>query len=451
MTETVPPPRAPRRALRNHISALGGFTGITIALLLTSVVSVPGLIAFLGSAAWADLLVVQSTAGVGAVLVLFGWGVTGPARVAAMDRTQLSTVFRDSILIRLVLIVSVAPIVVLISCLSSRLSAAEAFLGTLAYLLPALGASWVFIGVGSARLMFLLDVAPRIVANLVGLAIAGLTHSVLLYLAIQTMGGVALVIGSSVVVRRRFGRAVPASFPALLACLRDQSAGVLSAIAGSAYTNIPVIFVGAVGGLRRDEVLFAFRVLRIAITAITPLTQFLQGWVPRRDVEPARQLWRIRLALRLAVATAIVTTAGLAILLPSVSTIISGGQIAVSFDVSLAVGIAVGAIAMSQITGLVCLIGLGKDRAVAYSTLAGAAIGLVLMFGLHAVAEDAGVAWSVAVAELVVVAYQCVALAKALRPLNRRAHAPEVPTGSDVPEAPEDRLAEDRAHEITHA
>ncbi|WP_147392136.1 polysaccharide biosynthesis protein [Amnibacterium setariae] len=284
--------------------------------------------------------------------------------------------------------------------------------------------------------MFLFDVAPRIAANLVGLAVAGLTHSVTLYLAIQLVGGVVLVVCSASVVRKRFGRPDRTSVSRLATTLRYQSSGVLSAIAGSAYTNIPIVFVGAVGGARRDEVLFAFRILRIAITGITPLTQFLQGWVPRRDSDVVQQLKRLRIALRLAAATALVMTLGLASLLPAVSSLVTDGQIFVSFDVSAAIAIAVGAIAASQITGLVCLVGLGRERAVAVSTTAGAIAGVALMLAFNAFAAAAGVAWSVAVAETVVLVVQCAALRRAMHSLEQSAMRAAATPGSRRPVEP---------------
>lgn len=411
------------RSARRHLNAIGGFTGITIALLLTSLVSVPTLIAFLGSSAWANISVVQAVAGVATVVILFGWGVTGPAQVAAMNREHLSKAYRDSLIVRSVLLVLVAPIAVVIACVSSGLGPVESLIGTLAYLLPSLGASWVFIGVASARLMFLLDAGPRIVANLIGLLGAAVTHSASVYLIVQLVGGIVLVVASSLAMRRRFGAPGPLTTRDLRETIRQQSSGVLSAIAGSAYTSLPVIFVGVVGGPRRDEILLAFRVLRISVTASGPLTQYLQGWAPRQDGGGARRLWRIRTSIKVAGAAAVVATLVLALILPLLSALISRGQILVSYDVAVPIAIAVGAIIASQTTGLVCLVALGRVRAVALSTVSGAVVGVLSLFLLHALADEPGVAWSVAIAELVVVAYQVVALQGALRSLGQEARS----------------------------
>ena len=112
------------------------------------------------------------------------------------------------------------------------------------------------------------------------------------------------------------------------------------------------------------------------------------------------------MAARLAPFAAVLAALALALCIPWASGLLSHGAIVVGFDLSVPMGVVFGAVAVSQVVGLACLIPIGEGKALAVSTVLGAAIGIPLIIAGALTIGVSAVAWAVAVSELAVATYQ---------------------------------------------
>jgi hypothetical protein len=153
--------------------------------------------------------------------------------------------------------------------------------------------------------------------------------------------------------------------------------------------------------------------MRLALYATRPFVQVTQGYVPHEDA--AEQLRRSRRTLRWTLAGG--TAGGLlyAALAPWAGLLLSGGELHISFAVSISLGFALAAMLISQVTGFTILTTYRRNSALAWSTVAGAMVGVVGLVPAALTFGVAGVTSVLAVSEVVVLAYQCVVLGSQFR------------------------------------
>lgn len=102
----------------------------------------------------------------------------------------------------------------------------------------------------------------------------------------------------------------------------------------------------------------------------------------------------------------IVGGTGLALLGPTAAEILIQDSIDFSFNLSVPIGLCFAAVAVSQVLGLACLVSIGRARDLARSTVVGAVFGIPLILAGALLAGVVGVAWAVAVSEVLVAGYQ---------------------------------------------
>ena len=96
--------------------------------------------------------------------------------------------------------------------------------------------------------------------------------------------------------------------------------------------------------------------------------------------------------------------------MPSIVTLFSGSGLEIGFSLSVPLGLALGAMLVSQITGFACLTAFGLTRALATSTIAGAVTGAILLVPLMLLFGTPGIAAGLALSEIIVLAVQLVKL-----------------------------------------
>lgn len=390
--------------MRKIVLRLGGFGAPVVLSLVLSLVSVPVVIRFAGAGTWAGIAVSQSVVAFAALLVMAGWGVGGPTRVALAPSDERPLIFRDAILIRgtlfLIALVPTAVTCILLTGLPLRVAVAA----VLAYLMPALSSAWYYVGEARPVRLLLLETMPQTVGTVAGLLVLALSHDVAGFLLMQfvfALGGVIVaarvVLSGSTLPRLRLSEA--------RSTLRRQWPSVATAATGSLYANGPLI-VGALllPASAMPSVALAYKLFKVATGAIGPYTQILQGWVPSREAGQLRS--RSKKALAITVAVALGGGSAFALLGPAAAAMFSSGTIVVSFALTAPFATALAAICLSQVSGLVCLMSLGAGRAVALSTAIGAVVGVPMLLLLAATSGASGLAWAFAAAEWLVALVQ---------------------------------------------
>ena len=140
----------PRRSRAAElVGKLGGFGGSVLLSGAVSIAVVPVVIAAAGPGPWAGVAIAQAIGSFVCVIVTFGWAVTGPAAVAGLSAGERGAYFRGSIASRTWLALAAAPVVVGLVLLVTPGDRLANVFAAFALMLPALGASWFFVGEGA--------------------------------------------------------------------------------------------------------------------------------------------------------------------------------------------------------------------------------------------------------------------------------------------------------------
>lgn len=408
---------ADRSNLKN-VGVVGGFAVPVLLSAVVGLVAIPALIAGVGQQEWSLIYVAQTVGQIGGVAVAFGWGATGPSMVAATALHARAPLYRQSLAIRAVLFLLVAPVAVGVMLLLTRGDVAVSILGGIVYLLPQLGAGWFFIGEGRPMRLLLWDAVPGLVGTITGVIAAAVTGQVVVYLLCQGIGYAVGALLSAIVVLRSGARAGSADIglKTWRQTLGDQRAGVITSATTTLYAGLPVIAVAWFVPSLQATFSLAHALFRYCTVAFTPIQQFFQGWVP---AQPAQLVRRVRIAALGAGILGVVGGFLLALLGPFAAGVLAAGDsersAGVGFALTIPFGVAIAAVCASAVVGLACLVALNRTRDVATSTVTGAVIGAPLILLAAWSGQLPLVVWAFAVSEIAVTAVQLVALRRRLR------------------------------------
>jgi O-antigen/teichoic acid export membrane protein len=393
------------QAIMAALLRLGTFALTVGAGTIVGLLAIPVITRVVGADAWAVQVLVQSQATLFGVLVAFGWGTTGPGLVASTPEEQRPQLFLDSLVTRCYLLLIAAPLMILLMTLLRPAEAVFVSVASVAYLLPFVGASWYFVGEGRPLRLFLCDALPQLVGTVVGLVVLVVTRNFTLMVVTQLIFNIAAVSVSALVVLRRKPGLV-ANFAARnsLRQMSKQRHGVVTAATGSFYVNLPMLVVSAFIPNQLDSYAIADRLFRFAVTAFSPVLQFVQGWIPEGGSEFITH--RIRRAAQFAPVLGLVGGIGLAVMGPFAAQILVQAPTDFGFVLSSPVGVSFAAVAVSQVIGLACLVAIGRARDLALSTVIGAVLGTPLIVVGAFTFGVGGVIWGMAISELAVALFQ---------------------------------------------
>lgn len=403
------------KAIAAALARLATFA-LTVGLgTVVGLVAIPIITGVVGSDAWAVQALVQALATLFGVLVAFGWGTVGPSMIAAALPSHRPQIFADSLVTRGYLFLITAPLMAGVMVLLQPNHALFVILSSIAYLVPYLGASWYFIGEAKPMRLFLVDALPQLTGTIVGLFVLTVTRDFTLLVATQLIFNLIAVLLSSVLVLK--GTAAPPAFDysirSSLFRMAQQRHGVVTAATGSFYVNLPMVAVNLLLPAQLDVYAFADRLFRFSATVFSPILQFIQGWIPEGG--PAVVAHRVRRASQAAPLLGIIGGAGLALLGPTAAEVLIKDSIDFGFNLSIPIGMSFAAVALSQVLGLACLVSIGRAKELARSTVVGAVFGIPLILVGASLAGVVGVAWGVAVSEVLVAGFQFVVLRRYFR------------------------------------
>ena len=381
---------------------------------IVGLISIPVITGIVGAEIWAVQALAQSVSILFGIVVAFGWGTTGPSMVASTGKTLRPQLFLDSLVSRGYLFLIAGPAMVAVMIVLQPNHVLLVVLASVAYLLPFLGGNWYFIGEAKPKRLFILDALPQFSGTLIGLGVLALTRDIIWLVATQLLFNMlAIALTSIVIIQSAETRIVPNfSVREAIGRLKRQRHGVVTAATGSLYVNLPLVAINLFLPQQLGIYLMADRIFRYGVLALSPILQFIQGWIP----EGGRENLRHRLIRSAQVAPVFGFLGGMAIFLlgPIASDILSNGLVIFPETLSAAVGLMFFSVAVSQILGLACLVSIGQGRILVQSTVLGAVCGAPAIILAALYSDVTGVAWAVAVSEVLVAGYQGRALWKHL-------------------------------------
>lgn len=406
--------------MRAILTRLGGFASGTALLGVASLASVPLTIAALGVPGWATFAVAQSLGSIGSVVVGFGWAVTGAAEIALRTPAERAARLVDSLIVRAVLFVLVAAVLAAVTCLGVTPLTPAHLPVAVATSALGLSSSWYFVGAQRAGAYVACEVAPRAVSMLVAPLLAFVWPGQLV-MGATLLAGMLVAVAASMSFVRATAPAVSRPAPRvrrrrLATTLRANVVPFASGAVSMAYLNVPTIVIGAIADVR---VVAAFgladRIVKLGLSALTPVVQVAQGWIPQRGSTPAALGARLRRAV-MSVA-GVSAAAGLFVALagPWLGAVLSHDALSVGRPLSIAMGAVLACSLVSMCTGPGGLAALGRPSAILASAAGGAVTVAAMIVPLTAWAGAAGGMTAVAAAEVVVLSVQVWAIVRALR------------------------------------
>lgn len=382
--------------LRHDLTRRSAYFSVSVvASTAVGVFSIPILISAVGATEWGLLAVMQVLGQVGAVVVAFGWGATGPSMIAALPRDKRRAFYADSLVVRAGIFLIAGPAVA--GCgLAFGADPLVTWLSAVTYVLPGVNAAWYFIGTNRPGAMILLESLPAIlgqVAGLVAVAISPQLSAYLLGTAIMTVVGVTIS-GWFALTRKDEGGFGQRSARRLRHVFRDQVPGFASMLSGSLVSNLPLILVGALAPAARPTFAMADRLFKYAVIVLAPVLQAIQGWVPEAGPEETPR--RAGKAIGIAVALGVVGGCCLALLATPVSALLTLSEATVPWHVGIILGVAFLSECTAQIAGLASLVPLRGMRTLTSSSVVCATLGLPVLAGLTAIAGMEGAAVGIA-------------------------------------------------------
>ncbi|TFC94235.1 MULTISPECIES: hypothetical protein [Cryobacterium] len=353
--------------------------GYSISMVLLAVVSlavIPSMVTASGAAAWGMIAAGQSIGGVGAVVVAYGWGLSGPASVARADAQMRLTAYAESVTCKLLIIVPIGLLVFSVAWSVGRDYAIFAGVGALSTATVGLTANWWFVGLAQPYRLLVFETIPRVLGT--GIGIFYMTHgsSALVGVLWQLIGMVAAFVASTVWILRPWKLRRLRSLPRrqVGAVLASQRQGVTSTVLSSIYSSTPIVIVSLIAPGAQPVYAVVEKVQRQVIVGLGPFVTILQGWVPRAsERELAR---RVRTGLTAAVVFAVALVGFMLAIAPELVWWLGGGQIKPSFLTLLLMSLVTGVSLIEAVVSKACLAALHRLDVVTRATAIGSLVGL---------------------------------------------------------------------------
>lgn len=358
-----------------------GFALSIVLLALASLAVIPAMVAAGGAPAWGAVALGQSVGAVGAVLVYFGWGLSGPAAIARGDAASRVREFAEAARARMLLLPVVAAVAAGVAALVAPASSALAALGAVSATSIGLTCDWLFIGLVKPYAFLLLETVPRVLGTIVAIVLmtAGLGVGAGL---LAILGGMLLAFALVCAwVRVRLSAPLdPAQRRrprALGTVLRGQRMGISSSILASLYVAAPLVIVSLVAPGIQPVFALVDKVQRQLSVGLGPVVSVLQGWVPR--AQGAAHARRVRQALLGAGLGVLLLAVAIVVAAPLLLTWLGGGDIDVPLLVVVLMAAYVAVNVWESVLAKVVLASYGRLDIVARATAVSALIGLPLV------------------------------------------------------------------------
>lgn len=359
-----------------------GFTLLPAIAAVSPLLVLPVVSRIAGQGGWASAIAGEAVGTVAAIAIGYGWSAIGPALVSiARDDDERARLYRDSVVVRLLITVLALPIMSVICWFiaspgSEWLSVLMGVQGALI----ALSFTWYSAGVGDPRAIVVYDAVPRLAAAAVAAVVIAQVGIVELY----PLSGIAVTLIGTGLFTVRVLRRHPGPWPSrreLPRLFRTGAPVALNDAALGVYSNIPTPLVnvsspvGAAAGFASAD-----KMLKLGQFLPITLANALQAWVGEAHGHARSR--RMRIALTAHTAFGLLGCVVLAALGPWASAFLFGEAAASGFAVLLAMGIVFAFFSIRTSMSRHILFPAGEAGTVMRATLLGSAVGIPIMIAL---------------------------------------------------------------------
>ncbi|MDQ0825142.1 O-antigen/teichoic acid export membrane protein [Arthrobacter sp. B2I5] len=391
--------------MKTVIKRLAGFAGFPLLSAVVPLFVMPILARLAGEQGWSSISSGLAIGIFSSTVIVFGWNIDGPVRLARTPRSaERLVIYGESLSSRLVLCAVVFPITTLlagvISAPSHRL---EAILIALASASGGLSPAWYFIGTGNPRLLGFVDTIPRVVASVASIPLLLVTEQIWTYAVMQ--------LAATAVTLWFFFQAIPGaqgnlpsivwSRKAIQQNLRSQMAAAGLNLAGNAYGSTPVpIATATVSGTAASNFASGDQLYRYALFPVSVLANAFQSWT----LEVAGEAGRRRQLAAITAHTILGIVGGvlLASLGPLVSGLMFGPNLATNQLTAIFYGLALCFLSIAAPLQRNLLIPNGRGAYVFWVTVTAAATGVTTMLVFGQLNFVEGIAFGMAASEALV-------------------------------------------------
>lgn len=428
-------------ALSSNVSfakRLSGFAGLPFLSMIAPFLLLPLIARIGGVEGWAAVAIGQSIGAFAAIVVSFGWALTGPSLIASLEPgPPRDHAYAVSFAARSVLFLGVAPFACLASaiCVPGGHEAEGAFMA-FALALGGLSPAWYCVGVGRPGLIARYEVLPRLIGTGIAAACVLLTDQIFVYPAVMagaTVAGLA-------VFHFKFTANGISRFPLRdgIRALTQQKAAAATGLVSGTYSTTPVSVVGAFSEM---SAVAAFasgdKLYRVGLYAVIAVGNTFQGWVA--EIQAESRARRMKAAVVGHAVLGLIGMAMLGSLGPTASAVLFGEHVQANVAVCWGYGMAFFAVSLNTAMGKHVLVPLGQTKTVFWSTVLGACVGVPAIASLAALMGGAGGAWGLATGELAVCSFQVVAIARIILTSRRLKTSVDAPAEGSQPTQVTDR------------
>lgn len=364
------------RGVARQGGRLVGFGLSVLLLAVSSLLLIPAIIVAGGQTAWGSIAVGQSIGAVAAVLIYFGWGHTGPARIARVGSAEVRREFAESVKTRGALMVPVGAVASAIAALVAPDHPVLAIVGCLSAAAIGMTSDWYFVGRRQPYLYLIVETLPRVAGTVAGVVLLNAGASVAVG-PLCVLAGMLLAAGVStaVVLLPRHGERLP--LRPLRVILRTQRHGVASGIGSAVYATAPLVLVSLVAPGIQPVYALVDKLQRQLSVALGPVVAIVQGYVPRP--EPRETVRRARAALWGGAAFCAALFAAVLVAGPILLRWLGAGEVQPPFAAVLVMSAYVALNVWESFLARGVLASYDRLAAVARGTVVGSAVGLPLV------------------------------------------------------------------------
>lgn len=399
---------------RSITTRLAGFTGGPVLAAFAPMLILP-VITRAAPEGWASFAAGQSIGLIGMIVMMFGWSIAGPVRIArAADQDERAHILAESLYTRAVAAAVVLPMAALIAAaVADPAYRFDAVAIALASAVGGFSPSWFCIGAGQPAKLTVYDVMPKLLAAALAVVLVLLTGQITWYAALLA---VFCAVAYAAHARRemRGHHSGRLTVREIRVALRSQVPTAAIDTVSNSYGATPVPIASA-GLPLADANPFASadRVYRLGLLAVVAFGNAFQGWVLEKDATDRAA--RHRLAIVCHVTLGLVGGLGIAVLGPWATGIAFGENVRATPLACLLFGLAF--VCISSTTPFIrnVLVPHGRFRLVLAVTCVSAIAGLSVMISGAAADSATMIAVGVLTSEVITMTALIIPAARLLK------------------------------------
>lgn len=268
---------------RRGLNKIFGFGLSMLLLAIASLVAIPSMVAASGPTAWGMIATGQAIGAVAAVAVAYGWGMSGPAKIAHADRGGRLTEYAESVVCEVIIFIPVGLVAFGLAWLIGRDYGLYAGVGALSTATVGLTANWFFVGRSQPYALLLGETVPRVAGTGIGILFMTSGASALVGVLWQLIGMVAAFLLCTLWILTpwdRRARELVHRRP-IRTVLWAQRHGLTATLLSSIYSAAPIAIVTVVAPAIQPIYAVLDKVQRQINAGLSPFTVVMQGWIPR--------------------------------------------------------------------------------------------------------------------------------------------------------------------------